>query len=361
MVNKAQVPLAAAQRLPGEPEVYRLAPHVQRVTVSDITWLYTERKMWKVPARFQSAVEFLRHGATETTLRDRCCCGQDARPLINAMTRASLLVVTEDFDAFRGTAQERQLGYFAAYSLWPNDAQRRLRSARVALVGVGGIGAVVLQHLLAAGVRELVMIDSDIVERSNLNRQVIYSASDLGRPKVIAACDFARRHGAGDMRLQAYQRAISAPTDLGCLDDAPLDLLVGAADLPKGVIEQTLADYAASRRVAWMSAASGISTAHWGPLIAPGRSPCWRCFQQAWHPAATLRHGVPAEQLTITPWSLGAINTTIAALAARDCVDWLAGSRDPASLSTRISVDLDRLTFTRTGVPPCPHTTVASS
>lgn len=270
-------------------------------------------------------------------------------------------MVTEDFDAFRGTAQERQFGYFASYSQWPNHAQRRLRSARVALVGVGGIGAVVLQHLLAAGVREVVMIDSDNVERSNLNRQVIYSASDLGRSKVIAACDFARRHGDDDVRLQAHQRTVSTPADLDCLDDEPLDLLIGAADLPKGVIEQTLADYAAARRVAWVSAASGISTAHWGPLIAPGRSPCWRCFQQAWRPAVTLRHGVPAEQLAITPWSLGAINTTIAALTARDCVDWLAGSRDPESLSTRISVDLDRLTFSRTRVPPCAHTSGALS
>lgn len=355
MVNKVQVPLAATRRPPGAPEVYRLAPHVQRITMSGATWLNTERNRWKVPVRFQSAIEFLRHGATAEILQDPDCCGADAQSLISALARANLIVITEDFDAFSGTAQARQLGYFATHSTRPNEAQLRLRSVQVALVGVGGIGAVILQHLLAAGVRKFVMIDSDNVELSNLNRQVIYSNSDLGLPKVIAACDYARRHGDSDMRLKAYHRAVTVPADLGCLDDEPLDLLVAAADLPGGPIEQTLAEYAAARDVAWVSAASGISTAHWGPLLAPGRSPCWRCFQRAWRPAATLRHATVPDQPTITPWSLGAFNTAIAALAARDCVDFLAGSRDPASLSARIAVDLDDLTFSRTSVPPCGH------
>lgn len=67
--------------------------------------------------------------------------------------------------------------------------QRRLRNARVGVVGAGGLGAPVLQYLAAAGVGRLGIIDFDEVEVSNLQRQVIHTTADLGRPKVESARD----------------------------------------------------------------------------------------------------------------------------------------------------------------------------
>ena len=69
------------------------------------------------------------------------------------------------------------------------DGQRRLRNARVLVVGAGGLGAPVLQYLAAAGVGTIGIVDDDVVEVSNLQRQVIHGTADVGRAKVDSARD----------------------------------------------------------------------------------------------------------------------------------------------------------------------------
>jgi len=65
--------------------------------------------------------------------------------------------------------------------------QKRLRAARVLLVGAGGLGSPVAIYLTAAGVGHLGLVDFDVIEESNLQRQVIYSSHDIGHPKLESA------------------------------------------------------------------------------------------------------------------------------------------------------------------------------
>ncbi|MDR3466522.1 MAG: molybdopterin-synthase adenylyltransferase MoeB [Xanthobacteraceae bacterium] len=67
--------------------------------------------------------------------------------------------------------------------------QAALKAARVLVIGAGGLGAPVLMYLAAAGVGTLGVIDDDSVSLSNLQRQVIHSTADLGRPKVDSAAE----------------------------------------------------------------------------------------------------------------------------------------------------------------------------
>lgn len=69
------------------------------------------------------------------------------------------------------------------------EGQARLRAARVLLVGVGGLGCPAAQYLAASGVGRLTLVDPDRVELTNLQRQVLFGESDIGRPKVEAAAD----------------------------------------------------------------------------------------------------------------------------------------------------------------------------
>ncbi|MCM3486536.1 molybdopterin-synthase adenylyltransferase MoeB [Kocuria rosea] len=67
--------------------------------------------------------------------------------------------------------------------------QRRLRNARVLVVGAGGLGSPALQYLAAAGIGTLGIIDDDVVALSNLQRQVVHTTADVGRPKAVSAAE----------------------------------------------------------------------------------------------------------------------------------------------------------------------------
>ena len=100
------------------------------------------------------------------------------------------------------------------------EGQRRLRNARVCVIGAGGLGAPVLQYLAAAGVGTIGIVDDDVVDVSNLQRQVIHGTADVGRPKVDSAAD-AIRELDPDIRVVAHcERLTSANVDaiLGSYD-----------------------------------------------------------------------------------------------------------------------------------------------
>jgi sulfur-carrier protein adenylyltransferase/sulfurtransferase len=94
-------------------------------------------------------------------------------------------------DAYRGFSVpelQRYARHFALEEVGP-EGQRALKEARVLLVGAGGLGSPAALYLAAAGVGTLGVIDPDVVDLSNLQRQVLHGTPDLGRPKVESARD----------------------------------------------------------------------------------------------------------------------------------------------------------------------------
>lgn len=82
--------------------------------------------------------------------------------------------------------------------------QRRIRNAKVLVIGAGGLGSPIINYLVAAGIGSLTVIDDDVVESSNLQRQLIHREADLGRSKAESARDAALR-----LDAQANIRAIT--------------------------------------------------------------------------------------------------------------------------------------------------------
>ena len=99
--------------------------------------------------------------------------------------------------------------------------QQKLKAARVLIVGAGGLGAPAALYLAAAGVGTLILVDPDTVDRSNLQRQVLYAESDIGRPKVDAAAD----------RLHGLNPHVFVAGHNGAFEDANADELVSGVDL----------------------------------------------------------------------------------------------------------------------------------
>lgn len=70
------------------------------------------------------------------------------------------------------------------------EGQQALLDSSVIIIGAGGLGSPIIQYLAAAGIGTLTIVDDDVVERSNLQRQVIHGEADIGRPKVRSAQEF---------------------------------------------------------------------------------------------------------------------------------------------------------------------------
>lgn len=107
------------------------------------------------------------------------------------------------------------------------SGQRRLRAAHVAVVGAGGLGSPVLLALAAAGVGTLTVIDDDVVEASNLQRQVIHDLSGVGEPKVDSAA--ARIAGLSpETEVRGHRTRIDASNARDLLAGA--DLVIDGSD-----------------------------------------------------------------------------------------------------------------------------------
>ena len=102
--------------------------------------------------------------------------------------------------------------------------QAKLLSSHVLLIGAGGIGCPAIQYLAAAGVGTISVVDDDVVSLSNLQRQVLYGAAQIGEAKVDAAASAVGRLNP-DVDFRAIRQRITAETSFETLNgvDAVID------------------------------------------------------------------------------------------------------------------------------------------
>ncbi|MDG5819153.1 molybdopterin-synthase adenylyltransferase MoeB [Natronococcus sp. A-GB7] len=89
------------------------------------------------------------------------------------------------------------------------EGQQRLLEGSVLVVGAGGLGSPAIQYLAAAGIGRLGIVDDDVVERSNLQRQIVHGDGDVGRPKVDSAADYVAALNP-DVDVDTYETRLSA-------------------------------------------------------------------------------------------------------------------------------------------------------
>ena len=114
------------------------------------------------------------------------------------------------------------------------EALAKLKKARVAVFGIGGVGGYVVEALVRAGVGTLDLIDSDVVDLSNINRQIIALHSTVGRPKVEVAKERARDINP-DVKVNCYQ-CFYLPENAEQFDFTQYDYVADAIDTVSGKI-----------------------------------------------------------------------------------------------------------------------------
>jgi molybdopterin/thiamine biosynthesis adenylyltransferase len=133
-------------------------------------------------------------------------------------------------DAPKGSFSDDELERYARHIVLREvggPGQKALKSARVLVVGAGGLGAPVLTYLAAAGVGTIGVIDDDVVDLSNLQRQVIHGDADIGLPKVQSAA--AAVHALNPhVTLRPYQRRLTDEIATDLFDD--YDIIMDGSD-----------------------------------------------------------------------------------------------------------------------------------
>jgi molybdopterin/thiamine biosynthesis adenylyltransferase/rhodanese-related sulfurtransferase/molybdopterin converting factor small subunit len=107
------------------------------------------------------------------------------------------------------------------------DGQRKLKAARVLCIGAGGLGSPAAMYLAAAGVGTLGLVDFDVVDFSNLQRQILHGTPDVGRPKLASASD---RLGAlnPNVKIETYETALSSQNAMQIFES--YDVIVDGTD-----------------------------------------------------------------------------------------------------------------------------------
>lgn len=267
-----------------------------------------------------------------------------------------------EFSADEIERYRRNAEFFSFYHQPPltgYDFQLRLRTAKVTVLGIGGLGSYVALALAAAGVGDLLLVDDDTVELHNLNRQVLYTDADVGSAKTLAA---ARRVTQANphIKVGTMSRRVSGVNDAReCMRGR--DLLVCAADRPRIRLYDWLNEAALVEDVPWVRGANDGLTVNLF-LHAPNRTACFACEQRRAYAvvpgyAATIRHAMNhIGDRTVNPCT-APVSGLIGSLVALEAVKLLTGVTEPAILNRKLIFDLQTMQIRfkeGTRDPDCP-------
>ena len=182
--------------------------------------------------------------------------------------------------------------------LFGEEGQERLSEAEIFIAGAGGLGSPVAIYLAVAGVGTLTVVDSDVVDRSNLNRQILHRDRDIGEKKAVSAGE----------KLQEINPDVTVRAVDAHIDEANAGRLVGKADGIVDAMDNFPVRYLLNR----VALGKGIPLFHGAirgmygqaTTIIPGETPCLACI----FPSPPPEEVFPV--VGVTPGLIGMVQAT---------------------------------------------------
>jgi molybdopterin/thiamine biosynthesis adenylyltransferase len=235
--------------------------------------------------------------------------------------------------------------YFHQPPSTPFDFQMRLRQANVTVLGLGGLGSFVALALVALGVGNVHLVDYDRIELMNLNRQILYQDSDIGRLKTEASAD----------RLRLINPHVTVTIETMKVDGvesaravmAGRDLVICAADRPRIQLYHWLNEAALAEDVTWLRGAQGGLTINM-MMHVPRRTACFECIEIDgrgrfdWYETLKRYWMDVIGDRTLNP-CMAPLAGMIGNLTALEAVKHLTGMAEPSVLGRMMIFDLRRM------------------
>jgi molybdopterin/thiamine biosynthesis adenylyltransferase/rhodanese-related sulfurtransferase/molybdopterin converting factor small subunit len=194
--------------------------------------------------------------------------------------------------------------------------QRKLKASKVLMIGAGGLGSPLGLYLAAAGVGTLGLVDFDVVDETNLHRQVLYGQQDVGRPKIQAALE--RLHGVNPhIKLVPHEVRLESANALDLFKD--YDLVVDGTDnFPtRYLVNDACVMLGKPNVYGSIFRFEGQVSVFWG-----ARGPCYRCLFPEPPPPGLVPSCAEGGVLGVLPGIIGS-------LQANEVIKLLAGVGDP--------------------------------
>jgi sulfur-carrier protein adenylyltransferase/sulfurtransferase len=182
--------------------------------------------------------------------------------------------------------------------------QRKLLRSRVLLVGAGGLGSPAALYLAAAGVGTIGLMDGDVVDASNLQRQVLHNTANLGRPKVESGAETIRALNP-DVNVIAMRTWIQVDNVMDIIKD--YDIVIDGSDNFDTRYLMTDACYLGGKINVHGSIFQFEGMAS---VFAPDQGPCYRCLYPSPPPAGLVPSCGEAGVLGVLPGTIGLVQAT---------------------------------------------------
>lgn len=214
---------------------------------------------------------------------------EDLEQILEALNTAKVLEDAHpakgaEYDSYRTERWSRDLGFFESFATLERskyDLHASMQDARVALLGLGGVGSHVFMDLLGLGVRDIKAVDFDTVGLSNLNRQILYAEPDLGRTKRECAAEWAAAFNPA-AHVEIFQVRFSSPESIFDIV-ADRDVVISAVDTPKMHISRWVNEACVQAKVPFITGGVEIQRSFIYTVI-PGVTGCVECWRsQALH------------------------------------------------------------------------------
>jgi bacteriocin biosynthesis cyclodehydratase domain-containing protein len=274
---------------------------------------------------------------------------------IAPLVRAGAVVPATAHSALAGDDAARfarQLPYLEDYGD-PVCGQRTLRSSSVGILGCGGLGTWALGAIACLGVGRMVLVDGDLVELSNLNRQVLYGVSDIGHAKVGRAAAWINAFDP-TIEVVARHKRVRGVADLDVI--AGCDAVLMTADWPPYELTRWVNDACLRHGVPFITAGQQPPLLKIGPTYVPGKGACFACHESRlraefplYEELADQRRRHPSAAMTLGPAS-----ALIGAVLASEIMHLLLGGHDVATHQRVLLVDMRTLVTRWQSIEPIP-------
>ncbi len=286
---------------------------------------------------FQALKMFLKPNTPKDVAQSVGIPIDDAVKFCHSLKKERLLVPYEampsSYDRY-----SRHLQYYGLCGLNPAASQKKLSNLKITLIGAGGIGNWVGLNLIGLGVKKLRLIDPDIIEESNLPRQVLFSETDLGKFKVeTAAREFKKKNK--NLSIETIKEDATSSNIFDFVSGS--DFVVLSADKPFFKIQKWTNEACVKYRIPLLNVGYAAEEGVMGPLVVPGISSCMACnnnlIENNYHVKKNSNDN-PFMKHFIAP-SFVCLNSLISCMASYEIVKYFLEIGECISLNHLIRVD----------------------